>query len=181
MTKTIKKGFTIVELLIVIVVIGILAGIVVVTYNGVQNKTKTTAAEAVAKEIRDKAEAFSAEVSTYPTFAQLKTASINPTDANTAGTELVNVAKLSTKTKAAIVTSDATIDTNAITNKAGWNDSSKPKNKEKVSYIQCTTGSGSNLKVTGAAIYFYDYETQDVTTKPMVAGECPTMPTTYNG
>ena len=38
MTKTIKKGFTIIELLIVIVVIGILAAIVVVTYQGVQNK-----------------------------------------------------------------------------------------------------------------------------------------------
>lgn len=36
-----SKGFTIVELLIVIVVIGILAAITVVAYNGIQNKART--------------------------------------------------------------------------------------------------------------------------------------------
>ena len=36
--KIVSKGFTIVELLIVIVVIGILAAIVTVAYNGVQTK-----------------------------------------------------------------------------------------------------------------------------------------------
>jgi len=38
-----KSGFTIVELLIVIVVIGILAGITIVAYNGVQNRAKSAA------------------------------------------------------------------------------------------------------------------------------------------
>lgn len=38
------KGFTIVELLIVIVVIGILAAITIVAYNGVQSRAKTTQA-----------------------------------------------------------------------------------------------------------------------------------------
>lgn len=38
MTKS-KSGFTIVELLIVIVVIGILAAITIVAYNGIQNRT----------------------------------------------------------------------------------------------------------------------------------------------
>lgn len=37
-----QKGFTIVELLIVIVVIGILAAITVVAYNGVQSKARTS-------------------------------------------------------------------------------------------------------------------------------------------
>ena len=36
-----RRGFTIVELLIVIVVIGILAGITIVAYNGIQNRSKT--------------------------------------------------------------------------------------------------------------------------------------------
>ncbi|HUH57388.1 MAG TPA: prepilin-type N-terminal cleavage/methylation domain-containing protein, partial [Pseudomonadales bacterium] len=41
--RGIQSGFTIVELLIVIVIIGILAAIIVVTYNGVQKKAVTAA------------------------------------------------------------------------------------------------------------------------------------------
>lgn len=37
-----QKGFTIVELLIVIVIIGILAAITVVAYNGIQNRAKSS-------------------------------------------------------------------------------------------------------------------------------------------
>lgn len=40
-----NRGFTIVELLIVIVVIGILAAIVIVAYNGIQNKAYDTTAK----------------------------------------------------------------------------------------------------------------------------------------
>lgn len=44
MSKT-KSGFTIVELLIVIVVIGILAAITIVAYNGIQDRARTTRRE----------------------------------------------------------------------------------------------------------------------------------------
>jgi prepilin-type N-terminal cleavage/methylation domain-containing protein len=37
-----RQGFTIVELLIVIVVIAILAAITIVAYNGIQNRSKST-------------------------------------------------------------------------------------------------------------------------------------------
>lgn len=37
-----QRGFTIVELLIVIVIIGILAALVIVAYNGIQNRAKNT-------------------------------------------------------------------------------------------------------------------------------------------
>ena len=40
--KNIQRGFTIVELLIVIVVIGILAAIVIVAYNGIQTRAQNT-------------------------------------------------------------------------------------------------------------------------------------------
>ena len=40
-----QRGFTIIELLIVIVVIGILAAITIVAYNGIQNRANNTAVE----------------------------------------------------------------------------------------------------------------------------------------
>lgn len=79
MSKNIKKGFTIVELLIVIIVIGILAGIVVVTYQGVQNKARTTSAQQSAKQILDKAEVYNATMSAFPAD---EAALINPVDEN---------------------------------------------------------------------------------------------------
>ena len=79
MSKNIKKGFTIVELLIVIIVIGILAGIVVVTYQGVQNKARTTSVQQSAKQILDKAEVYNATMSAFPAD---EAALINPVDEN---------------------------------------------------------------------------------------------------
>lgn len=69
--KTMKKdrGFTIVELLIVIVVIGILAAIVIVAYNGIQNRAKTQSGQAAASNIQKKVEAYNAAVGSYPTGA----------------------------------------------------------------------------------------------------------------
>lgn len=46
-----KSGFTIVELLIVVVVIGILAAIVIVAYNGIQNRANDAAAESDVRKI----------------------------------------------------------------------------------------------------------------------------------
>lgn len=61
-----QKGFTIVELLIVIVVIGILAAITIVAFNGVQNRGKSASAQAAADTIVKKAEAANAITGTYP-------------------------------------------------------------------------------------------------------------------
>ena len=62
-----QKGFTIVELLIVIVVIGILAAITIVAYNGIQNRAYTTAGQSLAGSVAKKLEAYNSVVGAYPT------------------------------------------------------------------------------------------------------------------
>ncbi len=70
MTKQTKsRGFTIVELLIVIVVIAILAAITIVAYNGIQNRARTSAAQATANTLLKKVESYNAINSQYPMTA----------------------------------------------------------------------------------------------------------------
>lgn len=60
------KGFTIVELLIVVVVIAILAAITIVSYNGITTKAKDSSAKAAASNVQKKAELFFAIKGGYP-------------------------------------------------------------------------------------------------------------------
>jgi prepilin-type N-terminal cleavage/methylation domain-containing protein len=77
-----EKGFTIVELLIVIVVIAILAAIVLVAYNGIQNSARDTQNQTDAVSLVKVAEAVNADSGAYPTGATqaLLTASFDSTD-----------------------------------------------------------------------------------------------------
>lgn len=70
--KNKKDGFTIVELLIVIVVIGILATLVIVTFTGIQQKARNSQRQTDINAVDSHVEAFYAQYAAYPTLAQLQ-------------------------------------------------------------------------------------------------------------
>ena len=73
--KAKNQGFTIVELLIVVVVIAILAAITIVSYNGITNRANASAAASTAATLQKKAELYQADVGSYPTaMSQLTSA-----------------------------------------------------------------------------------------------------------
>jgi prepilin-type N-terminal cleavage/methylation domain-containing protein len=73
-----KNGFTIVELLIVIVVIGILAAITIVAYNGIQQRARISAATSAVAQTTKKLEAYAVDGNGYP--AALSTVGISDSD-----------------------------------------------------------------------------------------------------
>lgn len=112
-TKQLKnRGFTLVELLIVIVIIAILTVISLVAYNGIQNRARTTTAESAAKTVADKAQLYYSDKGSYP-------ASINDlTGAN--------------------VNDPWHIDTNAVTaDTGGAAISTRPAKENTVAYKKC--------------------------------------------
>lgn len=65
------SGFTIVELLIVIVVVAILAAISIVAYNGIQSRAKNVQIQADIKQIVKLIEAYNADTGAYPSTGSL--------------------------------------------------------------------------------------------------------------
>lgn len=73
-----RSGFTIVELLIVVVVIAILAAITIVAYNGIQQRAKTSAVQTSLAQAARKIELYKVDNNTYPT--DIAVAGINSGD-----------------------------------------------------------------------------------------------------
>jgi prepilin-type N-terminal cleavage/methylation domain-containing protein len=73
--KNRSKGFTIVELLIVIVVIAILATLVIVTFTGIQQKARDSQRSTDINALDSHLEAYYAQNGYYPTLTNLTTAS----------------------------------------------------------------------------------------------------------
>lgn len=70
-----NSGFTIVELLIVIVVIGILALLVITTYSGIQAKARNSKRSSDVATIQTQLEAFFQNNGYYPSLADMNNAS----------------------------------------------------------------------------------------------------------
>lgn len=80
-----QQGFTIVELLVVIVVIGILAAITVVSYTGITTKANTSANKQNASSVLAAAQTYYADNSAFPTTSATSgTVYINFSTNNTA-------------------------------------------------------------------------------------------------
>jgi general secretion pathway protein G len=75
-----QKGFTIVELLIVVVVIGILATLVIVTFKGVQQKARDTKRQTDLVALDGHLEAFNGTNGYYPTLDNMNDTSFVSTN-----------------------------------------------------------------------------------------------------
>jgi len=69
--KARSSGFTIVELLIVIVVIGILATLVIVTFSGIQQKGRNSQRQTDINALQSHVEAYYASAGSYPTASMI--------------------------------------------------------------------------------------------------------------
>ena len=70
-----QQGFTIVELLIVIVVIGILAALVITTYTGIQAKARNSKRQTDVNSVQTHLEAYFAQNGHYPSLADMNSSS----------------------------------------------------------------------------------------------------------
>ena len=64
-----QRGFTIIELLVVVIVLCVLASLVAFTYSGVQAKNRNAERKADIDSMKGQLEAHYAATNTYPTFA----------------------------------------------------------------------------------------------------------------
>jgi prepilin-type N-terminal cleavage/methylation domain-containing protein len=75
-----NEGFTIVELLIVIVVIGILALLVITTYSGIQQKARNSKRQTDIQSLQTQMEAFYSQEGYYPSLGNMNSASWRATN-----------------------------------------------------------------------------------------------------
>jgi len=135
-----ERGFTIVELLIVIVIIGILAAITIVAYNGIQNRAKASSAQALASQASKKAEAYNAVKGSYADLATLKGVTTDPAEAKLDDPDVI----VTSGSAGAEITATTPGVQSALSKTAG--------NGQVVTYKFCSA-------TAGAVVYYWDAST----------------------
>ncbi len=136
--QTKQRGFTIVELLIVVVIIAILAAVTIVAYNGIQNRAKTSAGQSAANSVVKKMEALNSIKGSYFASAAAQTG----TTINT----LANAAPVATE---ALIDQPSSI-IGATSAAASGLDGTSASNGKVVAAWGCAAG---------ANVWYYDYGT----------------------
>ncbi len=115
-----QRGFTIVELLIVIVVIGILAAIVIVAYNGAQGRARDSQRLSDVETIRKALEIYKINNGAYPN--SVPTANAGGWEVSTNGTSATNfLSALVSSNGVSRIPVDPTNTGNAANLNPGWN------------------------------------------------------------
>lgn len=75
-----QEGFSNIELLIIAVIVVILAGLVVITFSGVRQKSRDTNRKDAITTIQEQVESFQAQTGNYPSFSQLNSSAFRSAD-----------------------------------------------------------------------------------------------------
>ena len=156
-----QKGFTIVELLIVIVVIGILAAITIVAYNGIQNRSKGTAAQSAGTTLDKKAESYNAVNGQYPTQTGVITGT---------GTQNSVTTSSSSEWYSAPGGAFTTTAGTAASASGVWSGLAAPSSPKTVYYTNADL-------TTGGCVWYYDYQSSSWKSSQVGTANC-TLPTT---
>lgn len=157
-----QKGFTIIELLIVITIIAVLAAITIVSYSTVTAKANLSAAQASANQVVKKAETFKNESTTlgsttyYPATLSVLTGATSD--------KAYQVTGVSYSALGSATTTGVRYDLCGVTNAT----------TAATTYSGATGIGGASALgqfITGAKVYYWDYNTQAITTSPLTVGQ----------
>jgi type IV pilus assembly protein PilA len=152
------RGFTIVELLIVIVVIAILAAITIVAYTAVSSKAKSSAGQDVTSNVSKKIHAYYTINGAYPTNCQLAT---NTTDAS--GTTTCTAGSTSAGIESKL--NDSSILSYASASSGTGYNTTVSNNNRVIGYYLCGTNVGVNL-------FYIDFANSSAITTVKVGTGC---------
>jgi prepilin-type N-terminal cleavage/methylation domain-containing protein len=75
-SKSLQKGFTLIEVLVVITVIAVLAAITIVAYNGIQDRANETSVKVDISNIAKQVEYYKTDLGRYPSTTDITTLQI---------------------------------------------------------------------------------------------------------